>query len=227
MSQIIYAFAYFMSNVWLGLKILNRILTYYYIVNRHRYLGPWTIADILSQLSYIFINLFGLAFRVSSLSAAGTRAGNLSLINLIPVLAGAHLGFLADLIGVSLRLIRCIHRTAALMSSGLAATHAVIVLVGRFSIKTVGDIWGVTVSSLLAAKSLLTGRGCMFVCGNLSPVLGITEMVQDFPPGPPVIVYRPCDSLIFARAIRPFPDLFVRCRRPLLHDLGIAGVSSS
>lgn len=51
---------------------------------------------IQERLYYIALNVFCLAFRVPTLSKAGLRAGNLSLANMIPLFAGAHLSFLAD-----------------------------------------------------------------------------------------------------------------------------------
>jgi hypothetical protein len=108
------------------LRYALNFLTYPYLIRRHRFLGPWTYADIIIQLFYIAINAFCLSFRVTSdIAKAGMRAGNLSLINMIPLFLGPHLSFLADILGISLSTFRLIHRSAGLMSLGLACLHVV------------------------------------------------------------------------------------------------------
>ena len=125
-----------------------RYLTYPYLVRRHRFLGPWTRADVIIQLAYITSNSFCLGFR-SSIAKAGLRAGSLSLINLIPLFLGPHLGFLADILGVSLSTFRHLHRSAGLMSSGLVLFHALIVIISRtaFALHGVKNLSGVVVST--------------------------------------------------------------------------------
>src|SRR5258705_6552614 len=97
----------------------SKHLTYPYLIRRHQFLGPWSPADGLVQLVYITVNVFCFSFRVSTISEAGLRAGTLSLINTIPLFAGPHLSFLADLLGVSLRTYRHVHRSTGLMSFAL------------------------------------------------------------------------------------------------------------
>src|SRR5277367_467471 len=60
-----------------------KYLTYLYLVRRHRFLGLWTLTDVIIQLVYISDNSFCLSFRVSSIAMASVRAGNLLLINLV------------------------------------------------------------------------------------------------------------------------------------------------
>lgn len=62
------------------------------------------------------------------LSQAGLRAGTLSIVNLIPLFAGPHLSTLADLLGISLRTIRQIHRSAGIMAVLLAGFHVIVAL---------------------------------------------------------------------------------------------------
>jgi hypothetical protein len=110
---------------------VSRYLIYYYLIGRHPVLGPWTFADVIIQLVYIGINSFCLGFRFPSIAAAGVRAGNLSLLTLIPLFLGPHLSFLADVIGVSLGTFRHIHRSAGLMSLGLALFHTLVIFTSR------------------------------------------------------------------------------------------------
>jgi hypothetical protein len=98
-------------------------LIYLQFLRRHRLLGPWTLASIFIQLAYIAINVFYFSFRVSSILNAGLRAGNLSLINMIPLFLGPHLSFLADLFGVSLDTYRLVYRLAGLMLVVLLLFH--------------------------------------------------------------------------------------------------------
>ena len=79
-----------------------KYLTYVYLVRRHQFLGPWTLADVIIQLVYIGGNSFCLGFRVSSIVLASVQASNLLLINLITLFLGLHLSFLADTLSVSL-----------------------------------------------------------------------------------------------------------------------------
>ncbi len=90
----------------------SKHITYPYFLHRHRLLGPWTRSDVLIQLIYITTNNLCLGFRVPILSKAGLRAGNLSLANMVPLFAGPHLSFLADVLGFRLDSYRYVHRSA-------------------------------------------------------------------------------------------------------------------
>ncbi|KAH7363947.1 hypothetical protein BKA65DRAFT_571993 [Rhexocercosporidium sp. MPI-PUGE-AT-0058] len=119
-----------------------RYLKYPYIVHRHRFLGPWTCADVFLQVVYIAGNSFCLGFRVSDISKAGGRAGTLSLINMIPLFLGPHLGFLADLLGISLSTFRLMHRSAGAMSCSLVLFHIIAMFVSltSFSLDGIANI---------------------------------------------------------------------------------------
>lgn len=123
-------------------------LTYLYLLSRHRFLGPWTRAGVLTQLIYMAANLFSLSYRVSAISQAGLGAGTLSWINMIPLFAGPQIGFLADLLGVSVAAYRYLHRSAGLVSSALFLFH-VLTMVGRGSLPvgTGRGLFGVIVST--------------------------------------------------------------------------------
>jgi hypothetical protein len=112
---------------------ISKHFIYPYALNRHRGIGPWSRATVLIQLAYFTVNIFCLGFRISSVSKAGLRAGNLSLINLIPVFAGPHQGFLADRIGVSLSQLRRIHQSTGLMSFSLALFHVLVAVADKAS----------------------------------------------------------------------------------------------
>ena len=130
------------------LVVMCKHLTYPYAIRRHRLFGPWTRAGVLVQLVYITANLFCLSYRVSKISQAGLRAATLSLINLTPLFAGPHLGFVADLLGISLTTYRQVHGTAGLGSFGLLAFHVLqAVSGGSYSLATRRNVFGLVVST--------------------------------------------------------------------------------
>lgn len=114
--------------------LTSKYLTYPYLLSRHRLLGPWSRAGFSLQLIYIIANILCLSFRdilcfnfrTASLSEFCLRAGTLTIVNMIPLFAGPHLSNLADLLGVTLRIFQCIHRSIGLMSFSLAIVHVLI-----------------------------------------------------------------------------------------------------
>lgn len=104
---------------------VSKHLVYPFVVDRHALIGPWNVAGITLHLCFLAANIFCLTFRVPSISDAGRRAGMLALINLSPLLLGFHLGFVADLLGLSLQAFRRIHRSVAFMVFCLATFHVI------------------------------------------------------------------------------------------------------
>jgi len=126
----------------------SKHLTYPYFFHRYRLLGPWTRSGLLVHLIYVAINAFCLGFRDSAPSKAGHRAGNLSLANMIPLFAGPHLGFLADVLGFRLDTYRRIHRSVGVMSFALLLFHVLVIADKRtaFSLRIPEHLYGVMVS---------------------------------------------------------------------------------
>ena len=127
---------------------ISKHLVYPYALKRYRGIGPWSRATVLIQLAYVTVNVFCLGFRTSSLPNAGVRAGNLSLVNLVPVFAGPHHSFLADRIGLSLSSLRRVHRSASLMSFSLALFHVLVAVANRtpFPLSRSGNLFTIIVS---------------------------------------------------------------------------------
>jgi hypothetical protein len=163
--EITLAFAIAVGGIFLSLalyKLRHRIRqflegfslwTYKHFVypqclRRHRYLGPWSRADVLLQLIYIAVHVVCLRVKVSSISEAGLRAANLSLINLIPLFSGPSFNVLTDLLGISLGMFRRFHRLAGVMSFVLLVFHVITVLASRtsFSLHVPENLWGLIVS---------------------------------------------------------------------------------
>ena len=141
---------------------------YRHILHRHRLLGPWSRAGVLLKLIYVAGNATCISLEVSqsrpeipTLSQAGFRAGTLLIVNLIPLFAGPHLGFLADLLGVNLSTIRQIHRSAGVMAVLLAAFHTLVAVGSRpsFGLSLPQNLFAVIVS-VDPLSHLPTDRQC-------------------------------------------------------------------
>jgi hypothetical protein len=77
------------------------------------------------------VNAFCIGFKVVDIKSAGLRAANLSLINMIPLFASSYLSYLADILGVSLRVYRRIHRAGGIMLFFLFIFYVLTVIVTR------------------------------------------------------------------------------------------------
>jgi len=132
-------FRYISQFIRYLLFFMSKHLAYTYLLRRHRFLGPWTRAEVLIQAIYMTTNLFCLFFRVSKLSQASLRAGKLSLINMIPLLAGPHLSFLADILGVSVTSYRSVHRSGGLVSFTLGLCHVIMTAIGGGASNLISD----------------------------------------------------------------------------------------
>lgn len=105
--------------------LISRHLTLPFIVHRHRLCGPWTRASVCLHLSYATINAFLVFFRMKSLTGAGHWAGELALVNLIFPMSAMHLSYLADLLGITWRTCRRIHRATGWMAVALLSVHII------------------------------------------------------------------------------------------------------
>ena len=127
----------------------SKYLSYTYLVHRHRYLGPWTPAKVLTQVAYAAGNVFCLTFHATSISEVGEQAGNMAMINLVPLFASLSLSWLADALGVSLVSVQQVHRSAAIMASALALVHLLFSLAATpsFDLGMAQDLFAVIVST--------------------------------------------------------------------------------
>lgn len=142
-------------NVWpyieLSIRVLSiwgsRYLVYPKLIHRHQYLGPWNIASVHLYIFYLAVNVFCISFKAPNIESAGLRAANLLLINLIPVLAGHHLGFLADVLGITIRVYQRLHRAGGIMSVFLLLGHVIAVMTTKtgFPLSAEDNMWGLIV----------------------------------------------------------------------------------
>jgi len=126
--------------------------SYPLVLERHRLIGPLTRADLFYHVSYMAVNIFCGTFRVSSIADVGTRAGNLSLINVMPSYLAYHLSFMSDMLSLSLRTYRTIHATTGVMSVTLELIHTGIKIAKVSELKLFqasGQLFGSLVRSML------------------------------------------------------------------------------
>jgi hypothetical protein len=95
------------------------------------------------------VNIFYLNFRVSGVVKTGNRVGTLSLVNMIPLFAGPSFSFLAERLGIPLKVYRCAHRSAGFMTFTLVLIHVLsVVSQGSFSLSPPQHLFKVIVSPL-------------------------------------------------------------------------------
>ena len=110
--------------------LLVKHLLYPRVLRRHRFVGPWTRAQVLAYIVYLAVNIICSTLRVSTVGELGTRTGTLSLINMIPTYFGYHLSFVSDILGLSILDYRRIHAWTGVMSVSLGLLHSVVSVAG-------------------------------------------------------------------------------------------------
>ena len=103
-------------------------LQYPFFIRRSRLAGPVSRQEMLIQLLHAGSIIVANGIGVSSLREAGTRAAILLVIHLVPLFFGSHLSFAADILGLSLRSYRIIHRLVGLSAFLLGLFHVIIVI---------------------------------------------------------------------------------------------------
>ncbi|CAG8236827.1 unnamed protein product [Penicillium olsonii] len=104
-------------------RAFARHIKYPYVLQRHRLMGPWSRGIVFIHIAYFMSHVVIIRFQDRSLVNIRARAGVLSLVNLILPLSATHLSYLADILGLSLRNCRRLHRSVAWMCSGLLLIH--------------------------------------------------------------------------------------------------------
>ncbi|KAH7304619.1 hypothetical protein B0I35DRAFT_363151 [Stachybotrys elegans] len=102
---------------------INRALFYTPLLHRHRFFGPWTTAEFVVQSGYVIANLVSISFNASSVSMASLCAGRLALFNMIPLFLSPDLAFLADSLGLPLRVFRKVHCSSGVMTMMMTLVH--------------------------------------------------------------------------------------------------------
>ncbi|KAL4936467.1 hypothetical protein BDV06DRAFT_233358 [Aspergillus oleicola] len=104
----------------------SRHLALPFLVHRHRFLGPWSRADVLFHTSYATVNIILVFYKSNSLTDAGHQAAKLALINIIFPLSTFHISHLADILGIKWRTCCRIHRVTGWMAVALLSFHVIV-----------------------------------------------------------------------------------------------------
>ena len=124
---------------------LLKYLVYPYIWRGNTIPGRPTRIFLLSVTSYVIANVLCMTIGVGSFAQIGTRAGMMSLANMIPVVAGS-LSMVANYLGFSVQTQHKIHACMGTVTFLQGLVHAVTPFINRqpFTLNTSG-IWGLVV----------------------------------------------------------------------------------
>ncbi|EED22731.1 conserved hypothetical protein [Talaromyces stipitatus ATCC 10500] len=107
-----------LQNTW-------KYLLYTNIVGRHRYLGPWTVAEVLLHLLYISANVLGVVYPPISVRGLTSRAGAVALVNIGFLCCSLNVDFVAEIFGLTPMKWRHLHRAVAWMTGTLTTVHVI------------------------------------------------------------------------------------------------------
>ncbi|KAK0761657.1 hypothetical protein N5P37_005639, partial [Trichoderma harzianum] len=113
-----------------------RAIGYCFLINRHALIGPVTVASAFFQVIYIGGNIISLVYGVDSVTQAASRAGTLSLVNLLPLYLTMHLSFLADIFGIPLHIYQQLHQSCGIMAVGHIIFHGGVALTHHSRLST-------------------------------------------------------------------------------------------
>ncbi|KAH8691849.1 hypothetical protein BGW36DRAFT_419333 [Talaromyces proteolyticus] len=100
-----------------------KYLLYKDVIRQNNVLGPWTAAELLVSLAYIFVNVFSVLYPRVSLIRMCKQSGTVAFINTIFLYCSHNISFVADVLGVTPRVWRRLHRTVAWMVGVLTTIH--------------------------------------------------------------------------------------------------------
>ena len=126
----LYRFSFRLS-LWVQKRTLYYVfkyLIYPTLIERRRFLTPFTRRRVLLTLLYWVLTATCNFVGVNSLAQAGTRAGTLAVVNLAPLFFVDRLSFAADLLGFSLHTYTKMHHSIGAMAVLQALIHVAIFL---------------------------------------------------------------------------------------------------
>lgn len=103
--------------------LFARHCLYPYILDRHRWIGPWTRAAFLRKSIFIAGNTVALLLASDTRKSLAHNAGVLALINMMPLFLSLHHSAGADLLHLTLSTYRALHRETALVTTCLVSVH--------------------------------------------------------------------------------------------------------
>ena len=120
---------------------------YSFILKRTRLFGPFSRYAFATQIIYWAGTAVCNIFRVTTASAAGTRAGELAVVNFAVLLLGGKFEFLSDLLGVRVNTYRQVHQTVSIMTCLQSLIHIVLNTRHDISLGNPLYLFGILVSS--------------------------------------------------------------------------------
>jgi hypothetical protein len=129
-------------------KPLLKHLSYQHLIHSRRFRLQWSRADFLAEAAYLGLNVFWVYFRSPSVNAAGRRAANLCLVNLIFLCLTPHLDTLTNALRLRWRTVRRLHGSVGIVTALLLAFHIIAFAFSHttFDIGDVENRWAVIVS---------------------------------------------------------------------------------
>ena len=150
-------------SVWFPEPCWKLIWKYFLLPSRwrHRFFGPWILAQMSFQLIYFIANIFCASFRASTAKEASVRIACLLLINMMSVYFGFHSSLICDSLGVLLATYRLFHASTGTLAVLL---HVLIDVIGKssFNVGNPLQMSGSIVSVAVSDKSALP----IFLLGN-------------------------------------------------------------
>ena len=104
----------------------EKYLLYPTLLRRRRWIGPYTRIGALCMISYVGINVFLVFYPSTVIESAVRRAGLIAFINTMPLFAVFHFSLGADILNMSLRTYRYVHRLAASTAVLLCGIHIIL-----------------------------------------------------------------------------------------------------
>lgn len=105
-------------------RVIKDYLTYPTVVTSGKFLDHWSLSDVLLLVLYVGANVVCTVLPLSGVDQIVLRSGTLSVLNLILCFMGPYLGFLADVLAVSVSSCRRLHAAAGTLGAMLAVVHA-------------------------------------------------------------------------------------------------------
>lgn len=128
-------------------KVASDYLVYPTVVRGGKCLDRWSRSDVLLLLAYVGTTISCVVAPYPSMDQAIPRSGTLSVVNFVFCFAGPYLGFLADILGLSLRSCRRLHALAGALAVALAVFHAAAAgtAKGRLDLHAPKDVFALVV----------------------------------------------------------------------------------
>ncbi|KAJ3499729.1 hypothetical protein NLG97_g111 [Lecanicillium saksenae] len=135
-------------------RAVSAYLIYPTVAHGGKSFDRWSRRDVLLLLVYIGATISCIVLPLSGINQIILRSGTLSVVNFIFCYAGPYLGFLADVLGLSLRSCRRLHGTVGTLAVGLAAFHAATggVAKGRLDLHSPKDVFALVSILCLCAQ---------------------------------------------------------------------------